>query len=890
MSTPILATKLYVPPARPDLVSRPHLIKRQNESVHSKLTLISAPAGFGKTTLVSAWVASSGWPAAWLSLDEADNDPARFMLYFIAALQKIAPDIGARVLAVLHASQPQKPPPESIMTTLLNEISAISNNFILVLDDYHLIDSKAIGSILSFLLKHLPPQMHLVITTREDPNLPIAQIRARGQLTELRIADLRFTASEAGEFINQVKGLQLSTENIAALEARTEGWIAGLQLAAISMQGHQDVTSFIKSFTGTHHFVLDYLLEEVLGHQSERVQKFLLHTSILDRMCGPLCDALLLDSPGSGQATLEYLERANMFIIPLDNERRWFRYHHLFTDLLRQRLQESGTSTIAETAGSITELHIRASVWYENNELEIEAFHHAAAANDVERAERLIEGKGVPLQFRGGGNTVLNWLKSLPTAVLNDRPSLWVTYATSLMMTGQPSSVEQKLQSAEAALATALQGSAPDNKTRDLVGRIASMRATLGIVQHDAETIMTQSRRALEYLHPDNLPLRTATTYTLGYAYQLQGNRTAASQAYTEVISISKSFGDSVYTTAATLSLAQVQEANNDLHRAAETYRRALHLAGDPPQGMAGEAFLGLARIHYEWNDLEAAQQYGQQCLQLTRQMEGVSTSVSYRVFLARLKLAQGDFAGAAAVLDEAEEFVQQHNFIFMMPDVAAVKVLIRLHQGDLTAAAHLAQMHDLPISQARVHLAQGDTTPALTILEALGQQVEAKGWQDERLRVMVLQVVALDADGQTEKAVGLLSEALALAEPGGLIRIFVDEGLPMAKLLPQASDRRIKPDYIRKLLGAFAAQGQRNAVELAPLAPASSQPLIEPLSERELEVLRLLRTELSGPEIARQLVVSMSTMRTHTQNIYNKLGVNNRRAAIRRAEDLELL
>ncbi len=890
MSTPILATKLYIPPVRPDLVPRPHLIKRLNENVHSKLTLISAPAGFGKTMLVSAWVASSGRPAAWLSLDEEDNDPARFMLYFIAALQTIAPDIGAGVVGVLQASQAQKPPPESILTTLLNEISAISNNFMFVLDDYHMIDSKAISSILSFLLKHLPPQMHLVITTREDPNLPIAQLRARGQLTELRIADLRFTASEAGEFINQVMGLKLSTEDIASLEARTEGWIAGLQLAAISMQGHQDITGFIKSFTGTHHFVLDYLLEEVLGHQSERVQKFLLHTSILDRMCGPLCDALLLDSPGSGQATLEYLERANMFIIPLDNERRWFRYHHLFADLLRQRLQESGTSTIAETGGRITELHSRASVWYENNELEIEAFHHAAAANDVERAERLIEGKGVPLQFRGGGNTVLNWLKSLPTAVLNARPSLWVTYATSLMMTGQPSSVEQKLQSAEAALATALQGSAPDNKTRDLVGRIASMRATLGIVQHDADTIITQSRRALEYLHPDNLPLRTATTYTLGYAYQLQGNRTAASQAYTEVISISKSFGDSVYTTAATLSLAQVQEANNDLHRAAETYRRALHLAGDPPQGMAGEAFLGLARIHYEWNDLEAAQRYGQQCLQLTRQMEGVSTSVSYRVFLARLKLAQGDVAGAAAVLDEAEEFVQQHNFIFMMPDVAAVKVLIRLHQGDLTAAAQLAQMHDLPISQARVHLAQGDTTPALAILEALGQQVEAKGWQDERLRVMVLQVVALDAHGETEKAVGLLSEALELTEPGGFIRIFVDEGLPMAKLLPQASDRGIKPDYIRKLLGAFAAQGQRNAVELAPLAPASSQPLIEPLSERELEVLRLLRTELSGPEIARQLVVSMSTMRTHTQNIYNKLGVNNRRAAIRRAEDLELL
>jgi LuxR family maltose regulon positive regulatory protein len=479
--------------------------------VHSKLTLISAPAGFGKTTLVSGWVASCGRPAAWLSLDEADNDPARFMLYFIAALQTIAPNIGAGVLSVLDASQPQKSPTESTLTILLNEISAISNNFILVLDDYHVIDSKAIGSILVFLLKHLPPQMHLVITTREDPNLPIAQLRARGQLTELRIADLRFTASEAGEFINQVMGLKLSAEDIAALEARTEGWIAGLQLAAISMQGQQDVTSFIKSFTGTHHFVLDYLLEEVLEHQSERVQKFLLRTSILDRMCGPLCDAVLLDSPGSGQATLEYLERANMFIVPLDNERRWFRYHHLFADLLQQRLQESGTSTIAEAAGNVTELHTRASVWYENNGLEIEAFHHATAANDVERAERIIEGEGVPLHFRGAGAPVLKWLESLSTTVLNARPSLWVTYASALMMTGQHTTVEQTLQAAESALA-AQQGTESDSKAQDLLGRIASMRATLAIIQHDAETIIAQSRRALEYLHPDNLPIRTATT------------------------------------------------------------------------------------------------------------------------------------------------------------------------------------------------------------------------------------------------------------------------------------------------------------------------------------------------------------------------------------------
>ena len=341
MSTPILATKLYIPPPRYKIVLRPCLIERLNEGLSAgrKLTLISAPAGFGKTTLVSEWVAGCGRPTAWLSLDEGDNDPTRFLTYLIAALQTIAANIGAGMLAVLQSPQP--PSIESILTTLLNEITTIPDNFILVLDDYHAIDSKSVDRCLTFLLEHLPPQMHLVIATREDPHLPLARLRARGQLTELRAADLRFTPSEAADFLNQVMGLNLSAEDIAALETRTEGWIAGLQLAALSMQGHQDTTSFIKSFTGSHHFVLDYLVEEVLQQQSESVQTFLLRTSILDRMCGPLCDAVLLDSAASGQETLEYLEHANLFIVPLDNERRWYRYHHLFAELLRQRLQQS---------------------------------------------------------------------------------------------------------------------------------------------------------------------------------------------------------------------------------------------------------------------------------------------------------------------------------------------------------------------------------------------------------------------------------------------------------------------------------------------------------------------------------------------------------------------
>src|SRR5437016_11348542 len=419
MSTPILATKLYIPPPGPHVVQRPHLIARLNEGLHRKLTLISAPAGFGKTTLVSEWLAGGARPAAWLSLDEGDNDPARFLAYLVAALQTIVPDIGEGVLGALQSPQP--PPPESMLTALLNEITTIPDNFILVLDDYHVLDAQPVDQALTFLLEHLPPHMHLVIATREDPPLPLARLRARGHLTEVRVTDLRFTPSEAAEFLNQGMGLNLSAEDVTALEARTEGWIAGLQLAAISLQGHQDVTGFITSFTGSHHFVLDYLVEEVLQQQSESLQTFLLRTSILDRLCGSLCDAVLLTPSGSGQATLEYLEHANLFLVPLDNERRWYRYHHLFADLLRQRLYQRSDSSTGDEVGDVTELHSRASLWYEDHGLSIEAFHHAAAAHDVARAERLIEGEGMPLQFRCAVAPGLNWLETMPRKALYAR-------------------------------------------------------------------------------------------------------------------------------------------------------------------------------------------------------------------------------------------------------------------------------------------------------------------------------------------------------------------------------------------------------------------------------------------------------------------------------------
>ena len=887
MPTPILATKLYIPAPRPKVVLRPRLIERLNEGLHRKLTLISAPAGFGKTTLVSEWVAGCEPPVAWLSLDEGDNDPTRFLVYLVAALQTIAPKIGKGVLGMLQSPQP--PPMESVLTALLNDIDKVTDNFVLVLDDYHVIDSKPIDNALTFLLEHMPSKMSLVIATREDPDLALARLRAGDQLTELRVTDLRFIPSEAAEFLNKVMDLSLSAADIAALETRTEGWIAGLQLAAISMQGQKDVTGFIKSFTGSHNFVMDYLVEEVLQQQSARVQTFLLRTSILDRLCGPLCDAVLLDHSASGQETLEHLEQANLFIVPLDNERRWYRYHHLFADLLRQRLHQSAASSASSTRDQrmgVAELHKRASDWYEEGGLEIEAFHHATAANDDERAERLIEGKGMPLHFRGAVAPVLNWLASLPTTALDARPSLWTSYASVLLVTGQVTRVEQTLQAAE----TALQGTELDDKTRDLVGRIAAIRATAATSHGQVEIIIAQSRRALEYLHPDNLAFRTSTTCKLGFAYQLQGDRAAASQAYTEVISIGQASGNIIFTLLATIGLGGLQEADNQLYLAAETYRRVLQLFGDRPLPFASEAYFGLARVYYEWNDLDAAQEHAQQSIELARKIENTDRVIATEVFLARLKLARGDAAGAAAILARAGQSVRQHNFASRMPEVAAAQVLTLLHQGNLEAAVNLAQTQKLPISNARVHLAQGDPSTALAVLEPLRGQAEAKGWEDERLKVMVLQAVALHAHGEKDKAVQLLGDALSLAEPGGFIRIFVDEGIPMAHLLSEAAAQRIMPEYTGKLLAIFEAEKQKSEDKsyLSPTSPTQS--LIEPLSQRELEVLQLIAEGLSNREIGERLFLALITVKGHNQRIFGKLQVQRRTEAVARARELGLL
>jgi LuxR family maltose regulon positive regulatory protein len=864
MLSPILATKLNIPPSRPNYIQRSHLIEQLNEGLYRKLSLISAPAGFGKTTLVSEWAASCRRPTAWLSLDEGDNDLSRFLTYLISALQTISANVGEGLLNVLQSPQP--PSTESILTTLINEITTALDSCILVLDDYHVIESKAVDNALTFLLEYAPSEMHIVVTTREDPLFNLSRYRVRDELTELRANDLRFNPVEATDFLNRVMGLNLTEEDISILETRTEGWIAGLQLAALSMQG-QDSSSFIQSFSGSHFYVIDYLIEEVLNQQSESVQSFLLRTSILDRLCGALCEAVLLDRSASGQETLEYLERANMFLIPLDNERRWYRYHHLFVEFLRQRLQHQDPENIAQ-------YQIRASEWHEKYGLEIDAFQYAVAANDIERADRLVEGDGIPMHFRGAGTDVLNWLTSLPEAELDARPSLWVIYASTLLFVGQHTAVEQKLQAAE----VALQDARSNDKAKDLVGRIASMRATLAVIQNDVETIIAEALRAQENLHPDNLIYRISATFALGTAYMFQGNKTAASQAFAEIISNGE---NSIYAIAATINLGQIQETNNQLNLAAKTYESGLHLAGDPPPPITCEGFLGLARIHYEWNDLDTAEQYGQQCFQMTQQMENVDSFASYGVFLSRLMLARGDVPSAVTVLEEAEEFVHQNNFEFRMPNVATAQVLTLLRGGDLEKAAQLAETHDLPLSKARVHLAEGNSSGALALLEKLRQQ--AKDLPDEQLKVMVLQAVAYQAQDELVKALQVLQDALKLAEPNGFVRIFVDEGPAMGQLLSEATAQGIKVDYVSKILAAFETKKQRP--DLPP-----NQGLVEPLSKRELEILALIATGLKNKEIAEQLFISLNTVLYHIKNIYNKLGVKKRTLAIIKARDLNLL
>ena len=896
MATQLLTTKLFRPPALQQVVSRPDLVAQLNQSLQCKLTLVSAPAGFGKTTAVSEWIhqekEQQQFQVAWVSLDKGDNDPYRFLAYIAGALQMIGSTLGEQSLAALQSPQPA--PLESILTILLNELTAVSSHTILVLDDFHLLESEAIDTAVSFLLDHLPAQIHLLIITREDPALPIATYRVAGQLNELRANHLRFSVAETDAFLNQRLQLNLSPTEIEALEKRTEGWIAGLQLAALALQGqagastHQDNAQFIQAFTGSHRFVIDYLVEEVFNQQSKAIQNFLLYTSILERMNGPLCDAVLSDEGkpyAAGQAILEQLEQANLFIIPLDDERRWYRYHHLFGELLRQRL-----ATRLQTMGNdVARYHIRASIWYEAEGFWLDAFHHATLAQDIDRAERLIDGdRNMPMHFRAT-TPIINWLATLPSTVLDARPSLWVTSASVLLIRGQLSAAEEKLQAAE----HALQDVPVDEEIQDIYGRIATIRATIAVVHNQVEQIMTQAQDALANLHPDNFASRTTATWALGFAYHLQGERGLASQAYKEAIATCQKTKNPLIHITSLTSLGKIEEANTQLRQAKESYQYVLQLAGDPPQAVACEACLGLANIHYQWNQLEIARQYAEKGRQLAQQVEQIDTYAVCNITLACVQLADGNVREALTLLHDAESFMRQHRLQHRMPELVDVQLRALLLQGDLDTAVHLAKNHDLPILKVRVALAQKDPAQALKILVPWHQAIEAKEWLDEQLKAIILQALAHDAIGEPQLAAQYLIAALQLAQQNKIMRFFIDEGQPMLNLLRKVQEEEINKAVLADLkLGLGGIEIVRKFVQqlLEVFAAQADQISFETLSERELEVLQLIASGLTNRQIGEHLHLTLNTVKVHTRNIYGKLDVHTRTQAVAKVRELHIL
>jgi ATP/maltotriose-dependent transcriptional regulator MalT len=907
MSMAILATKLYIPPPRTKIVLRLRLIEQLNEGLSSgcKLTLISAPAGFGKTTLVSEWIASCQRQAAWLSLDEEDNDTNRFLIYLIAALQTISPSIGKGALAAIQSPQP--PPTESLLTNLLNDIVALSDSVILVLDDYHMIDSEPIDRALTFLLDHLPPHVHLVIATREDPSLPLPRYRVRGQLNELRAADLRFTPTEAAEFLNRIMGLKLRDADIASLEARTEGWIAGLQLASLSMQGRSDADGFIQAFTGSHRFVLDYLAGEVLARQPERVRNFLLQTAILDRMSGSLCDAVTAQDGGRGM--LETLERSNLFVVPLDNQRQWYRYHHLFSDVLQAHLIEVQPERVSS-------LHQRASAWYERNGYPLDAIHHALAARGFEYAAGLIE-KAYPVldaSFRSA--TWLGWVRKLPNEVVRARPVLSFNYARALMDSGDFEAGKSWLQEAEKRLEGSEEGMvvADEEQFRILPVKIALARSNYSQVQGDIAGAVKYAELALELSPEEDSYSHAMASVTLGMAYLSRGDLDGAQRALSDWMNYCQKAGNIIFAIATSGYLAEIIVAQGRLREAERTYIQSIQLAStnDQVRHVAANLYLGLGLLYHEQGNQKATAQQLRKSGELGEQAL-IDWPYRWQLAQARLKEAKGDLEATLGHLDEARRLYVRTSLPDFRP-IDALKARVYLRQGRLSEALSwireqnlspeddLSYIHEFEyLTLVRVLVARyktdrvdADLTAALELLERLLQAAEEGGRNGSVIEILVVQALALQTQGNVSQALASIERALTLAEPEGYVRIFVDEGEPMRLLIldfrlwieKQAHEGHKPIEYVDKLLAAFThpVAAQKSAII------HQKSDMVEPLSERELEVLNMLRSELSGPEIAQQLIVSLHTLRTHTNNIYNKLGVNNRRAAVRRAEELDLL
>ena len=902
MPAPILATKLFIPAGRPQLIYRHRLVEHLNAGLAARrrLTLIAAPAGFGKTTLLCDWIARSQRAAAWLSLDEDDNDPARFVLYVVAALQTLDPQLGTEARGLLE-TQP-RPPVEMILTALINAIAQSPHSLLLVLDDYHLIEVGASHAALAFLLDHLPPQLHLALASRADPPLPLARLRARGALTELRAADLRFQPDEAASFLTQVMGLTLSAADIAALEQRTEGWIAGLQMAALSMQGRSDVAGFIQAFTGSHRYVIDYLVEEVLQRQPAEVRRFLLETAILDQLTGPLCEAVTGQTEGGER--LQALERSHLFVVPLDDQRTWYRYHHLFAEVLRARLR-------VEQPGRAAELHRRASAWYAQQGLPVEAVRHALAAEDYEQAANLIE-LAWPAVSRDRQDLVLqSWVKGLPDDQLRRRPVLGIYMAGALLTGGNLPAVEARLREAERWLTGEAEGAplvADPAELRKVPAQIAIYRAALAQARGDIGETIAQARQALDRVEPGDHLGHAGAAGFLGLALWADGSLEAAHQTFAEAVTSMRRAGNLAVALSGTVVLADMHLALGRLREADRLLAQGLQLSaaqGLPVPVATGDLLVAQSELRLEQNDLAGAAL----CLQHSQAL-GERASLSenryrWHVARARLHAAHGEWDSAHAQLAEADRRYLPGFYPNVRP-IAAWRARWWIRQGRLAEAQAWVQERGLSAAEepsylrefehftlARLRLAQaqpGQADPGLRatqgLLARLQAAAEAGGRTASLIESRLLQALAWAALGQPAQAWAPLEQALTQAEPEGYVRLFIDEGPPLAGLLQAAAKRGLAPHYVPELLAAFDA----GAVPPAPRPAASAAPpLPEPLSEREREVLRLLGTELAGPEIARQLMVSLNTFHTHTKNIYGKLGVKNRQAAVIRARELGL-
>lgn len=895
----LLATK-FAPPRLPSLlVGRDRLLTRLDAARSHRLTLLSAPAGYGKTTLLAQWLAESAIPVAWLALDGLDNDPVRFLTYLLAAMQTYASDLDINILALLEA--PQTAPLEKALAVLIHSLmSQRTGDFALVLDDYQVIEASPIHHALAFLLDHLPPHLHLVLSTRADPPLPLARLRARRQLTELRAADLRLSQSESEIFLQTVMGLDLPPEALLAIERRTEGWIAGLQLAALSLRGRDDVSTWLSAFTGSHRFVLDYLSEEVLSQLPAPVLSFLLHTSILERLSGSLCDAVTEQE--DSQAMLETLERANLFVVPLDDERCWYRYHHLFAQLLQSRLQRTQPALVAP-------LHQRASLWYEQHDQPVEAVQHALAARAVEQAVRLIERYAPGVLAQGRTRLLLDWFNALPEALVHAHPWLSIYHASALHLLDQLEETETRILDAERTLSTRTA-----IEQAIIRGLATAIRANLARYSGDLEQALTLAREALNLLPemPQTLTLRATAMVMVAHTYLVSGEVTANTEQQVQAaVAAARASGYQLVHFRSLTLLARLQVLQGRLRKASATYEQAGQATpGEVLQVLSASAVysFALGDLLREWNRLDEAEHLlvlGIEQISGKGAAYGDDLLLGY-IALIRLYQARGMYSQAIATLNAFLSLAETRHFPLSTRAIGdAIRAHIALAQGRLPAAISWADAsglscHDAEVSYrheqeylilARVRIAQGREDTAnpwlqetLSMLKRLLQEAETKARIRSVLEILSLLALTLDAQGKQDEASSTLHEALRRAEPEGYIRLFVDEGASMQLLLQKIQERGILPDYVATLLCAF-----QHPLDAVPTLSVSHE-LVELLTQREREVLHLLSGGASNREIARRLIVSVNTVKRHVYNLCSKLGVQSRTQAIARARSLHLL